>query len=170
MALKTGDVLTVFPVFQAFWIGFGIVGGLVFYQLSELLTWVEWIAYCAAGVSMLAGCAMLLKHGRSVEYIKQTAVQSEERAVKAVTDHVNNVVGNKEWQVGAIAEGDEGEEEQAVGRFSCEQEAGAGVGVQMEQEMVTFPSGGQEEVSNPVAPANALNLSPAAVHGKKVGF
>jgi hypothetical protein len=33
MALKYGDVLTVFPVFQAFWIGFGIVGGMVFYQV-----------------------------------------------------------------------------------------------------------------------------------------
>jgi hypothetical protein len=32
MALQLADVMTVFPVFQAFWISFGTIGGLVFYH------------------------------------------------------------------------------------------------------------------------------------------
>jgi hypothetical protein len=32
-ALELGDISTIFPVFQAIWIGFGVVGGMIFYDL-----------------------------------------------------------------------------------------------------------------------------------------
>ena len=35
-ALILGDAMTVFPVFQAFWIGFSVVGGVVFYEVGAV--------------------------------------------------------------------------------------------------------------------------------------
>ena len=39
--LQRGEVLTVFPTFQAFFIGFGVIGGMVFYQV---------LSYCGCRV------------------------------------------------------------------------------------------------------------------------
>jgi hypothetical protein len=63
-ALQLGEVLTVFPLFQAFWIGFGIVGGMVFFQQTHELQMGDWIVHGCAGVFMLVGCVCLAEHGR----------------------------------------------------------------------------------------------------------
>jgi uncharacterized membrane protein len=36
-ALELGDISTIFPVFQAIWIGFGVVGGIIFYDLGSVM-------------------------------------------------------------------------------------------------------------------------------------
>jgi hypothetical protein len=48
--LQCGDVMQVFPIFQAFFIGFGTIGGMIFYQQSWVLTEKEghapgWVIY-----------------------------------------------------------------------------------------------------------------------------
>ena len=55
-ALILGDAMTVFPVFQAFWIGFSVVGGVVFYEVG---------AVSAVGtLFFVLGVYLLVQHGR----------------------------------------------------------------------------------------------------------
>jgi hypothetical protein len=55
-ALIMGDVMAIYPVFQAFWILFGVVGGIVFYQSGTV--------NLAGGALLLVGCRFLVDHGK----------------------------------------------------------------------------------------------------------
>jgi hypothetical protein len=61
-ALELGPIMTVFPMFQAFFIGFGVIGGIVFYETGLGST--ERALHCVAALAMLAGCGCLMKHGK----------------------------------------------------------------------------------------------------------
>ena len=62
-ALEHGPIMTVFPIFQAFFVGFGVVGGIVFYDVS--LSGTALALHLVAAVLILLGCGCLMKHGRS---------------------------------------------------------------------------------------------------------
>ncbi|TYZ67602.1 hypothetical protein PybrP1_005100 [[Pythium] brassicae (nom. inval.)] len=42
-AIMTGDTLSVFPMFQCFWIGSSVIGGVVFYEKYTRFTTFEWV-------------------------------------------------------------------------------------------------------------------------------
>ena len=57
-AMQRGDTMSIFPVFQAFWITFGVVGGVVFYQIG---------AVDLTGMAlMVLGTTFLVQHNRFV--------------------------------------------------------------------------------------------------------
>ena len=55
-ALMLGDAMTVFPVFQAFWIGFSVVGGVVFYGVGAVSM--------VGTLFFVLGVYMLVQHGK----------------------------------------------------------------------------------------------------------
>jgi multidrug transporter EmrE-like cation transporter len=63
-ALQLGEIMTVFPVFQAFWISFGVIGGIIFYQQGSHLSDVAIILHILAAIFMVVGCVLLMKHGK----------------------------------------------------------------------------------------------------------
>ena len=65
-ALKQGSVMTIFPVFQAFFIGFGVVGGIVFYGTLDQYGVVGIILHGFAAFIMLVGIWQLMTHGRKI--------------------------------------------------------------------------------------------------------
>merc|ERR1712230_27177 len=65
--LQQGEVLTVFPVFQAFFIGFGVVGGMIFYQQSSKMSGLDWGMNVLGGVFMLIGFALLISSAQRVQ-------------------------------------------------------------------------------------------------------
>lgn len=93
-ALQCGDVMQVFPIFQAFFIGFGTIGGMIFYEQTWVLKETEgeipgWIIYGLSACSMVSGCFCLMVHGKT-EYIikdeKEKRQEKEERIRKAKAD------------------------------------------------------------------------------------
>jgi hypothetical protein len=48
---------------QAFFIGFGVVGGMVFYQQSSVMTGLQWGMNCLGAVFMLIGFVLLIYNG-----------------------------------------------------------------------------------------------------------
>jgi hypothetical protein len=56
-AMILGDTMSVFPVFQAFWIGLSTVGGAVFYEL-------EWAKNVVGLLCLVFGVMLLCQHGR----------------------------------------------------------------------------------------------------------
>ena len=65
-ALKQGGVMTIFPVFQAFFIGFGVVGGIVFYGTLDQYGVLGIIMHAFAAFVMLVGIGQLMTHGRKI--------------------------------------------------------------------------------------------------------
>jgi hypothetical protein len=63
-AMQMGDIMTIYPVFQAFWIGFGVFGGMVFYQDFKDLSTTQWAIYLCAAAAMVVGCFFFFEHGR----------------------------------------------------------------------------------------------------------
>jgi len=76
-----GDVGTIFPVFQGFWIGFGVIGGMVFYEQGHLIFYKNYEKHVTAGATLVVkwpsvglyllaaslivgGCAVLVIRGR----------------------------------------------------------------------------------------------------------
>ena len=58
-AMQRGDTMSIYPVFQAFWITFGVIGGVVFYQIG---------AVDLTGMSlMVIGTFFLVQHNQFVE-------------------------------------------------------------------------------------------------------
>ena len=45
---------------KAWWIGFGIIGGVVFYQQSSQLSSEQWVVFVAGGILMVVGCWLLV--------------------------------------------------------------------------------------------------------------
>merc|ERR1712086_76410 len=63
-AMQLGGTMSVFPVFEAFWISFGVIGGLVFYNDSSI-SWSDDFKQGAGVFFMLIGVAFLLLHPES---------------------------------------------------------------------------------------------------------
>ncbi|KAF0689946.1 Aste57867_18639 [Aphanomyces stellatus] len=66
-AIMCGDTLSVFPVFQCFWIGSSVVGGVVFYQKYHSFTLFEWISLPIALVSIILGIYLLTQQSNNDE-------------------------------------------------------------------------------------------------------
>ena len=55
-ALMMGDAMSVFPVFQVFWMGFSVIGGVVFYHTGAVSAW--------GLLFFVFGVAFLVQHGK----------------------------------------------------------------------------------------------------------
>ncbi|CAI5735744.1 unnamed protein product [Peronospora destructor] len=62
-AIMTGDTLSVFPMFQCFWIGSSVIGGVVFYKKYMRLSLFDWICLPIALAFIIFGIYLLAKHG-----------------------------------------------------------------------------------------------------------
>ncbi|GAB9472752.1 hypothetical protein Gpo141_00009924 [Globisporangium polare] len=62
-AIMAGDTLSVFPMFQCFWIGSSVIGGVVFYEKYTRFTTFEWICLPIALAFIIFGIYLLSKHG-----------------------------------------------------------------------------------------------------------
>ena len=77
LGMAKGSTTTVFPVFQGFWIGFGVLGGMLFYEQAHLVfknsdgtfNAGNIVLYLFAFLSILLGCASLAYHGQQ-EYFE----------------------------------------------------------------------------------------------------
>ncbi|KAJ0397100.1 hypothetical protein ATCC90586_009145 [Pythium insidiosum] len=68
MATSLGDIMTVFPIFQACWISFSVIGGAVFYESSKSFTPQKWLEYPLALLFIAVGVALLVQHQSSAEH------------------------------------------------------------------------------------------------------
>jgi hypothetical protein len=76
-ALMLGDVMTIYPMFQASWILFGVIGGIVFYQQGGRLTGTALVLNVVSALLMVVGCICLMKHGRQEwDTVKERIVSS----------------------------------------------------------------------------------------------
>ncbi|KAL3657018.1 hypothetical protein V7S43_018066 [Phytophthora oleae] len=62
-AIMVGDTLSVFPMFQCFWIGSSVVGGVVFYEKYKRFSLFDWICLPVALAFIIMGIYLLAKHG-----------------------------------------------------------------------------------------------------------
>lgn len=62
MATILGDTMTVFPIFQAFWISFSVIGGIVFYETDKHFTIEKWVLYPFALILVGVGVLLLVQH------------------------------------------------------------------------------------------------------------
>lgn len=62
MATALGEIMTVFPIFQATWITFSVLGGAIFYDADRSLSKEELILYPLALLCIGAGVALLVQH------------------------------------------------------------------------------------------------------------
>ncbi|KAF4320587.1 hypothetical protein BBO99_00003734 [Phytophthora kernoviae] len=66
MATAMGDIMTVFPIFQACWISFSVVGGAIFYQEDdEPFSTSDKVFYPLALLSISVGVGLLVQHSSS---------------------------------------------------------------------------------------------------------
>ncbi|KAE8889877.1 hypothetical protein PF005_g3176 [Phytophthora fragariae] len=66
MATALGDIMTVFPIFQACWITFSVVGGAIFYQNDdEPFPVADKVFYPIALLSIAVGVGLLVQHNSS---------------------------------------------------------------------------------------------------------
>lgn len=59
IALASGDVMVIFPVFQVFWIGFSVLGGIIFYNETNEFNSMQWICYPVAMMLFIFGISFL---------------------------------------------------------------------------------------------------------------
>ncbi|KAI9910830.1 hypothetical protein PsorP6_010237 [Peronosclerospora sorghi] len=62
-AIMAGDTLSVFPMFQCFWIGSSVIGGVVFYGKYTRFSLFDWISLPVALAFIIIGIYLLAKHG-----------------------------------------------------------------------------------------------------------
>lgn len=65
MATALGDIMTVFPIFQATWITFSVLGGAIFYDADRSLSNEELVLYPLALLCIGVGVALLVQHRSS---------------------------------------------------------------------------------------------------------
>lgn len=61
-ALEIGDVSSVFPVFQVFWITFGFIGGVIFYSEYAQISDLQGLVFVIAFALILHGLYYLAQH------------------------------------------------------------------------------------------------------------
>merc|ERR1712224_492064 len=81
-AMELGDTTAVFPVFEAFWISFGVIGGLIFYNTSDI-SWGDDFKQGAGCIFMLIGCGFLLLHQ---ETMRENVLKFETRMRRMSVD------------------------------------------------------------------------------------
>lgn len=64
-AMAMGDGMTVYPVFQAFWIGFSVIGGIIFYESARDFSTTDWALYPTSLVLVIVGILFLVRHSRA---------------------------------------------------------------------------------------------------------
>ncbi|ETL28638.1 hypothetical protein F441_18516 [Phytophthora nicotianae CJ01A1] len=62
-AIMAGDTLSVFPMFQCFWIGSSVIGGVVFYEKYTRFSLFDWLCLPIALAFIIMGIYLLAKHG-----------------------------------------------------------------------------------------------------------
>jgi multidrug transporter EmrE-like cation transporter len=73
MATTLGDIMTVFPIFQAFWITFSVIGGAIFYQNDdEPFPTTDKVFYPLALLAIALGVGLLVQHNSSSLEAKAT--------------------------------------------------------------------------------------------------
>ncbi|GAB9467023.1 Membrane protein [Globisporangium polare] len=71
MATMTGDTMSAYPVFQAFWISMSNISGVVFFQQAHNFTSTQWMMFPSAIAFVLVGIYLISKHekfGNRVKY------------------------------------------------------------------------------------------------------
>lgn len=71
MATMTGDTMSAYPVFQAFWISMSNISGVVFFQQAHNFTSAQWMMFPSAIAFVLVGIFLISKHqkfGNRVKY------------------------------------------------------------------------------------------------------
>lgn len=71
MAMMTGDTMSAYPVFQAFWISMSNISGVVFFQQAHQFTSAQWMMFPSAIAFVLVGIYLISKHekfGNRVKY------------------------------------------------------------------------------------------------------
>uniref|UniRef100_K3WB25 Magnesium transporter n=1 Tax=Globisporangium ultimum (strain ATCC 200006 / CBS 805.95 / DAOM BR144) TaxID=431595 RepID=K3WB25_GLOUD len=71
MATMTGDTMSAYPVFQAFWISMSNISGVVFFQHAHSFTSAQWMMFPSAIGFVLVGIYLISKHqkfGNRVKY------------------------------------------------------------------------------------------------------
>ncbi|KAG3117170.1 hypothetical protein PI124_g1750 [Phytophthora idaei] len=75
MATALGDIMTVFPIFQACWITFSVVGGAIFYQNDdEPFPTTDKVFYPLALLSIAVGVGLLVQHNSSSVELKTSGI------------------------------------------------------------------------------------------------
>lgn len=71
LATMSGDTMSSYPVFQAFWISFSNISGVVFFQQAHNFTQTQWIMFPMAIGFVMMGIFLVAKHekfGNSIKY------------------------------------------------------------------------------------------------------
>lgn len=71
LATMSGDTMSAYPVFQAFWISMSNISGIVFFQQSSEFTSTQWMLFPTAIVLVVVGMWLIAKHekfGNRVKY------------------------------------------------------------------------------------------------------
>merc|ERR1712166_7560 len=92
-AMELGDTTAVFPVFEAFWISFGVVGGLFFYNTDDV-TWADDFRQGAGCSFMLVGCFCLLLHQETLRPLVERVTERVRSASEDVTSRVRRLSEN----------------------------------------------------------------------------
>ncbi|EQC29740.1 hypothetical protein SDRG_12512 [Saprolegnia diclina VS20] len=83
-ALMRGDIAVVFPIFQVFWIAFGVVGGMVFYNDLSRLEFFQSISFLLAFACILVGVYYLAQHEPQKPLLSKTPLLDHEGDVASV--------------------------------------------------------------------------------------
>ncbi|KAG9400520.1 NIPA-like protein 3 [Aphanomyces cochlioides] len=70
-ATMSGDTMSTFPVFQAFWIGMSNISGIVYFQQAHSFSATQWIMFPSALMLVMVGIILIAKHekmGNNVKY------------------------------------------------------------------------------------------------------
>merc|ERR1711924_509582 len=67
-AMKNGDMMSVFPVYEACWITFGVISGMMFYDAG---TWWAMIRESLGVLPMLVGICFLVQHTSKKEAMRR---------------------------------------------------------------------------------------------------
>ncbi|CAK4084546.1 unnamed protein product [Aphanomyces euteiches] len=88
-ALILGDISVVFPVFQVFWIGFGVIGGMVLYGDLARLEFFQGVSFVLASCCILVGVYNLAQHetseksSTSLDAARKKSIESDTYLIEA---------------------------------------------------------------------------------------
>jgi len=75
-ALQLGDAMSVYPVFMAFWIGFGTLGSIVLFE-NHHWKFMKTVSYTTGFLFLFLGVAMLTKHTNREIQMEEDELRSE---------------------------------------------------------------------------------------------